>query len=47
MVENVTQTKRGTTINVDVSGKIQENTIRVESILFGLLVHVVERLIYT
>ena len=43
--ENVIQIKSGTTINVDVSAKIQENIICAKKIIFGIHVHVLVKMI--
>ena len=45
MVENSIQIKSGITINVDVSGKIQKNNTCAENIIFGILLHVVVKII--
>ena len=45
MVENVTQIISGKTIDVDVSRKIQENIIWAKNIIFGVLVHVVVKMV--
>ena len=42
MVENVTQIKRGITINVDMSAKIQENMCAKK--IFRILVYVLEKM---
>ena len=45
MVENSIQIKSGITINVDVSGKIQKNNTCAKNIIFGILLHVVVKII--
>ena len=42
MVENVIQIKKGTMINIDVSIK---NIIYVKKIIFGILLHVVAKMV--
>ena len=42
MVENVTKIKSGIMINVDASGK---NITFVKKIMFGILLHIVEKLV--
>ena len=42
MVENVIQIKKGTMINIDVSLK---NIIYVKKIIFGILLHVVAKMV--
>ena len=45
MVENVTQSKSGRTINVDMSAKIQENVTCTKKIMLGTLVHVLVKMV--
>ena len=45
MVKNVIQTKSETTINVDVSAKIKENIMCVKKIIFGILAHVLVKML--
>ena len=45
MVENVIEIKSGITINTDVSVKIQKNIICTKNITFGILLHVVAKMI--
>ena len=45
MAENVTQFKSGITINIDMSAKSQENIICWKKILFGILVHVLVKML--
>ena len=42
MIENVIQIKKGTMINIDVSLK---NIIYVKKIIFGILLHVVAKMV--
>ena len=44
MVENTTQMKSGITINVDASVKIQKNIMRVNKIIFGILLQAVVKM---
>ena len=45
MVENVTRIKSGSTINVSASAKIQKNIMQVKTIIFGILIHVVAKMV--
>ena len=45
MAGNVIQIKSGVAINADVSTKIQENIISEKKIIFGILTHVLARLL--
>ena len=45
MVENVIQIKRGITINVDVSKKIRENIKCAKKNRFGILVHILVKMV--
>ena len=45
MVENSILIKSGITINVDVSGEIQKNNTCAKNIIFGILLHVVVKII--
>ena len=44
MVENVIQIKSGITINVGASVKILKNIVCAKKIIFGILLHVVEKM---
>ena len=44
MVENTIQMKSGITINVDASVKIQKNIMRVNKIIFGILLQAVVKM---
>ena len=44
-VENVTQIKSGTTINVGVTIKIRQNIICAKKIILGMLLHVVVKMV--
>ena len=44
IVEDVIQIKSRITIKVDVSVKIQKNIMCVKKIIFGILLHVVEKM---
>ena len=45
MVEIVIQIKSGITINVDASAKIRENIMCAKKITFGILVHVLVKMV--
>ena len=45
MVENVIQIKSGITINVGASVKILKNIVCAKKIIFGILLHVVEKMV--
>ena len=45
MVENVIQIKSGITINVGASVKILKNIVCSKKIIFGILLHVVEKMV--
>ena len=45
MLDNVIQINSGITINVVVSEKIQNNLMHVKKIIFGILLHVVVKLV--
>ena len=45
MVENVTRIKRGIMINVDVTSNIQKKIIYVKKIIFGILLHLVAKIL--
>ena len=45
MVENVTRIKSGIIINVFVSAKIQKNIMHAKRIIFGILLHVVVKML--
>ena len=45
MAGNLTQIKIGLTINADVSAKIQENIMCAKNITFGILVHVIVKMV--
>ena len=45
MVEYVTQIKSGITIQVRVSVKLQKNIVCAKSIIFGILLHVVVKMV--
>ena len=45
MVENLTQIKSGITVNVCVSVKFQTNMMCVKKIIFGILLHVVVKMV--
>ena len=47
MVENVIQIKSGTTINLDVSAKTQENLKRDKKLVFRIQVHVLVKMVKT
>ena len=44
MIENVTRIKSGIAINIGVSAKIQKSIIHLKKIIFGILRHVVVKL---
>ena len=46
MVENVTQTKSGITINVCVNVQMQNNIMCAKEIIFGILLHVVSKMVH-
>ena len=45
MVENITQIKSGITINVDASVKIQKNKMCANTIIFGILLQAVVKMV--
>ena len=45
MVENVIQIKSGITINVGASVKFLKNIVCAKKIIFGILLHVVEKMV--
>ena len=45
MEENVIQTRKGATINISLSVKIQNYIVCVRKIMFGILLHVVAKLV--
>ena len=45
MIRTVIQIKSGITINADVTAKIQKNIVHVEKIIFGILVHVLAKMV--
>ena len=45
MVENVTRIKSGTTVNVGVREKTQKNIMHAKKIIFGILLHVVVKMV--
>ena len=45
MVENITQIKSGITINVDASVKIQKNKMCTKTIIFGILLQAVVKMV--
>ena len=45
MVENVIETKSGITINVGASVKMKKNTECAKKITFGILLHVIEKIV--
>ena len=47
MVENVIRIKSGTTINLDVSAKTQENLKRDKKLVFRIQVHVLVKMVKT
>ena len=47
MAEKVIQIKSGITINVGTSAKIQKNIVYVKNIIFGILLHVVVKMVNT
>ena len=46
MVESVIQIKSGITINVAKSVKIQKNIVCAKKIIFRILLHAVEKMVY-
>ena len=44
-VKNLTQIRFGTTINVALTEKIRRNVMRVEKVIFGILPHVVLKVV--
>ena len=44
-VKNLTQIRFGTTINVALTEKIRRNVMRVEKVIFGILLHVVLKMV--
>ena len=47
MVENVIRIKSGTTINLDVSAKTQENLKRDKKLVFRIQVHILVKMVKT
>ena len=47
MVENVIRIKSGTTINLDVSAKTEENLKRDKKLVFRIQVHVLVKMVKT
>ena len=45
MIRTVIQIKSGITINAAVTAKIQKNIVHVEKIIFGILVHVLAKMV--